>query len=330
MVPPECMFCNHVNPANSKFCSQCGSPLHLMPCAQCGTINNLTTRKCRHCGADFPGRRRTGSPAVDPVVTLSQATLQPQFEPAALAEGASELEQLKAQFPSTAEAREASLSPAPVLLRRESAITLAGPRVAMTKRSTRRRSAVIVGAVVGVAFAGFYLYQQYAMVQERDLGAADAEWRRGASVGYRGSIGKPVPNPAGGTIPAAAASAAASPTLASSVEQAPLSVPPAHPASGQTDSILRGDALKKIEPPANEASQPVPLAAAVRGAGDKRATVRKAPDSAAAAALIPPPPVVRPNPAEAPTRLERPRLGPCTEAVAALGLCTPEPKHAAK
>src|SRR5215471_9532148 len=31
-----CRFCDHYNPAGAKFCNDCGSPLHLKPCEQCG------------------------------------------------------------------------------------------------------------------------------------------------------------------------------------------------------------------------------------------------------------------------------------------------------
>ena len=45
--------CQHNNPADAKFCNQCGQPLRLKPCARCDAINYVGARKCDHCGADF-------------------------------------------------------------------------------------------------------------------------------------------------------------------------------------------------------------------------------------------------------------------------------------
>ena len=46
-----CNFCTHANPEGSKFCNECGSPLHLVPCAQCQAINSASDPQCFRCGA---------------------------------------------------------------------------------------------------------------------------------------------------------------------------------------------------------------------------------------------------------------------------------------
>ena len=46
-----CSFCSHGNPEGSKFCNECGSPLHLVPCTQCEAINNESDARCSRCGA---------------------------------------------------------------------------------------------------------------------------------------------------------------------------------------------------------------------------------------------------------------------------------------
>jgi hypothetical protein len=51
---PECGFCSHVNPAGAKFCNDCGSPLHLKPCNQCDGVNDQVAKNCYKCGAEFP------------------------------------------------------------------------------------------------------------------------------------------------------------------------------------------------------------------------------------------------------------------------------------
>jgi hypothetical protein len=46
-----CNFCTHGNPEGSKFCNECGSPLHLAPCSQCQAINSASDTQCFRCGA---------------------------------------------------------------------------------------------------------------------------------------------------------------------------------------------------------------------------------------------------------------------------------------
>jgi double zinc ribbon protein len=51
---PQCPFCNHANPAGAKYCNDCGSPLHLKPCNQCEAINDQVASNCYLCGTEFP------------------------------------------------------------------------------------------------------------------------------------------------------------------------------------------------------------------------------------------------------------------------------------
>jgi hypothetical protein len=51
---PQCLFCDHVNPAAAKFCNECGEPLHLKPCKQCEAINDRAARTCYQCGIADP------------------------------------------------------------------------------------------------------------------------------------------------------------------------------------------------------------------------------------------------------------------------------------
>lgn len=53
MPSANCHFCAHANPAGSKFCNQCGSPLDLKPCAQCEAMNHIAVDRCYQCGAPF-------------------------------------------------------------------------------------------------------------------------------------------------------------------------------------------------------------------------------------------------------------------------------------
>ncbi|MGS0756639.1 zinc ribbon domain-containing protein, partial [Roseateles sp. GG27B] len=49
-APTLCPYCAHVSPLDSKFCNECGAALHLVPCPQCGSINDITqTAHCSRC-----------------------------------------------------------------------------------------------------------------------------------------------------------------------------------------------------------------------------------------------------------------------------------------
>jgi ribosomal protein L40E len=50
MPPLSCSFCNRENPADARYCNDCGSPLHLALC-KCGAVNNVTDTHCHRCGA---------------------------------------------------------------------------------------------------------------------------------------------------------------------------------------------------------------------------------------------------------------------------------------
>ena len=46
----SCSFCQHANPADAKFCNECGAPCHLAPCARCEAINEMHADHCHGCG----------------------------------------------------------------------------------------------------------------------------------------------------------------------------------------------------------------------------------------------------------------------------------------
>jgi hypothetical protein len=54
MFPPQCPFCDHVNPAGAKFCTDCGSPLRVKQCSRCKALNDPIARICSKCSAQFP------------------------------------------------------------------------------------------------------------------------------------------------------------------------------------------------------------------------------------------------------------------------------------
>ncbi len=92
-----CAFCDHRNPAGSKFCNDCAAPLHLKPCNQCDAVNHQTATSCYKCGAACPlsfGTSEATSvlPAADPTpacatpsgVAVAATVTEPLFAPPAL------------------------------------------------------------------------------------------------------------------------------------------------------------------------------------------------------------------------------------------------------
>lgn len=102
MAPLDCRFCDHENPAGAKFCNECGSPLHLAPCKDCGAVNNLTDPHCWRCGGLLlpPSPRPPGDVDRDSAVIDRQLTAlverqyaAPERDPGALEQELVALEQ---------------------------------------------------------------------------------------------------------------------------------------------------------------------------------------------------------------------------------------------
>lgn len=49
----KCPFCVADNPDHANFCMNCGSPLDLKACSDCGGINRKTASHCQMCGVPF-------------------------------------------------------------------------------------------------------------------------------------------------------------------------------------------------------------------------------------------------------------------------------------
>jgi len=60
MLSSQCLSCNHVNPADAKFCNECGSLLRVKLCSQCEALNDRAAKTCFKCGMEF------ATPAIRP------------------------------------------------------------------------------------------------------------------------------------------------------------------------------------------------------------------------------------------------------------------------
>lgn len=56
MLATQCSFCQHENTPGTRFCAECGSPMHLKVCPNpaCGKVSDVATAVCESCGQPFP------------------------------------------------------------------------------------------------------------------------------------------------------------------------------------------------------------------------------------------------------------------------------------
>ncbi|HKA58653.1 MAG TPA: zinc ribbon domain-containing protein, partial [Gemmatimonadales bacterium] len=334
-----CPFCEHVNTATARFCNACGAPMHLVPCARCGAVNDpKAAATCYQCDAALPETRlgdfarsssgaemsaAAGSPAWT-IADRAQPIEQPLPDPDGLDPDAkllATLQELERQLVSSDSgavadrlAGESAATPganpdsrtavAPLTrIRSDAASAIAGsPSIQAAPRVISRRAlAVIVGAGVLAVLAAageYYTYQQRVARTGSQAPASDAmkEGDHSAATAF------PV-NPANSTPALAATPPSAS------------STPPTAPAPDGSAAAMRPGST----PPAEARSATTPPVA--RSSGEALGSPRRAAAEAKAAAE---PAGERPRAAGvAPGVIEQPpRVGPCTEAVAALGLCT--------
>jgi Double zinc ribbon len=375
MFRSECPICEHVNPAESRFCNACGAPLHLAPCPRCGTINGLGAQDCYKCGAALMGRSADvlaagssvadligGSDSVAPAATReSEPVAHRSSETATSARHAEtdanpedmlrELQRMMATPVSGAAATVServgvssqagsatpnnAVGPLVVASRHRPGSAVATARALPAVSSPlprRRRYGAIVGTMVlaVLAVVGYYAYRQHLAVDRAQVPSASGETARRGGPAGGGSIVSPKSEP---VRPAPIASTSGTVDTPATGSIRPVSPDPARSVAAiREDDAVAGDArrgrsdTKKASPGDGAGPAKLPSAAATRGTENQQRTGRgpeRSPEAAAAAAVLVP---RSPTPG-AGTRIEPPppRLGPCTEAVAALGLCAPEP-----
>jgi len=305
MFLSECPICEHENPAASRFCNACGAPLHLGPCPHCEAMNDLADTHCYKCGDVLAGGLFA---ACETTPAAHQSSKGDSSDTIAMVSTIGGLESPIDSAPSTA-ATPLAIHAAPAAPRRAYAIV-----------------ATAVAAIVAVV--AFYALRQQAPV--------DASQRSAASIEASGRVGpagggtivnaeadgvRPVPIASStvpaGTVPATNARLAAS-------DSAPGSTTTRKNAAVAPEAPRDGSDLKEASPGGDTAPAKSAPEAVVRSAQSPQRAAsgpRLSPDGAAAL-LVP-----RPASPGAGGRIEPPpaRVGDCTEAVAALGLCQPAP-----
>ena len=70
MVHLICLRCNRANPADAKFCGECGAGLLRRFCAGCHSVNDAESHFCQSCGAALPASAPSVSAAKPPPDTV--------------------------------------------------------------------------------------------------------------------------------------------------------------------------------------------------------------------------------------------------------------------
>ena len=325
MPHTQCPYCERVNPPDSKFCNACGAPLHLLPCPHCGAVNDAAATKCHQCAAALPEGKGTvlasSSSGTHPSVPAGSAGAtaaenSPEADAldgddkvfATLQELRRRLAQIEAGTAGRGLDRGSVDSPAPdlgpgmaVAPWADAATSYPTPAVALPSapRPERRialprsaRMVIATAALAAVVIAGYYALDQRQVVDASKAPVAAGEVKGG------GNPAEAVPPTGLDTTGAEAA------PIRSVAAPLPTVTPGAAPSS---QPIPRTPTVSDVPTQPASASRP-------GGAPQREGPVTSAAPAAAAASA-------RPRPERPPP----PRLGPCTEAVAALGLCTPEP-----
>jgi hypothetical protein len=197
MPSANCHFCAHANPAGSKFCNQCGSPLDLKPCAQCEAMNHIAVDRCYQCGAPFaaaqdrefaevaasaagasagvPGAVERGtesaSPGQEPANPLPDripVVLSQRMDPAS--RPADALRHARVEPRAVAQDLPGAQDDAWIDSRRSIGTARKTARVAERRRATGAAfAAVAVCAIVG---AGYYAYQAQMLPRVADVARA--------------------------------------------------------------------------------------------------------------------------------------------------------------
>ncbi len=308
-----CPFCERINPPDAMFCNACGTPLQLVPCPSCGAVNDPTATSCHQCAAALPENRPGGV----------------------------------ARLPSTTEASDAAGSGARTAEGRTQLIAQPSlgadgldrdARLFATLRELQRLLAQSdTGAVAGRPDGNSVGAHAARADVRRALGSlADALWSYPASV-IAGSpspairVGPRVVPRRGlavivGTVILAVLAAAG---YYAYRERPVLDVPQVPRASGVVKDSGSPAATGAVVNPSASAGDGVPGASTPALAATPPVAREAQPIAPAPEGTPTPVPtgIARPrSPDAGPGILERqpPRVGPCTDGVAALGLCAPE------
>jgi hypothetical protein len=311
-----------------------GGLSHLLPCRHCGVLNGWTAQQCWGCEASLWKDRSAGS-AIEPGSAAPESAAgerllhgggQEPHDMAVASHGshvmtapAAAIDMSPVQVPTAqAAAAAAADAPLPVLMSRVegrySVTRLPMPAPALPATLVPSRTMPIVAAIVVVAFAGVASYLRWSTPQrgaetEDSVEAGNAK-RAVVAVG-RVSVEPTMASAAGMGVNDAGPADASARTIVA-VPDSPVQAQPVAPAD-PLRMESGGPAAAMERPPVVATTHGPARATAPAMTATKSGTARAA-NAADAASMLKPEPL-------APQRPPPPPPDPCTEAVAALGLC---------
>jgi ribosomal protein L40E len=289
--PAGCPFCEHINPSGSRFCNACGTPIDLVVCTRCGAANDPLGTQCHQCGAALP-QGRLGALAIAP------ATLGAMDPAESEARTRNDGARPRAQLQQGIEGADVDAKLLATLHERAESRAAAIPELPTIRPrpgiALRGGRVMIVGATVfAIAAAAYYAYREH-RTPDVLRGPASTGGRQDSGSSAAAANSVEPPGSAAGAMPGASTPAPA--TTVTAGDQPSAAIPAARSSGGTTVGVREPGAQ------AQDASAAVAPAPAAGGVARPRATEAKR------------------------GILERqaPHAGPCTEGVAALGLCTRE------
>lgn len=210
----NCQFCGHGNAADAKYCSECGGCLYLVPCPDCGVVNDVKAISCYQCHRQLQAGSAGAKSGVPPVAVVAKPA-GPDLLSRALDVEVAKLE--------------------PVL-----SSTAASE---VTPRTYRKYApAIVATAVLGLAGLGYYGYRHQGFPGATSPPAAGGEARARTTPASAGVM-RGDSAAATAVVPAAAAPAAAASTEVSAAVNAVSPPPvPAEPVKAGKGDPPRPDA----------------------------------------------------------------------------------------
>ena len=312
MESKKCQFCEHGNPADSKYCTECGGCLYLLPCPHCGAVTDVTAATCYQCHGQLQAGKTDAADAPWAATEVATEVATDVTKPDAryFLSPASEMTKF-----------DALASALPVA---ESARPLSRLHSRLNSRLHSRPNARVVASVAllaVIAALGYYVYQQRFAVNTPKPPAADSEARSRSVTSIAGVVSSDAPgagtavvNSGAASIPLAGATSAAA---ALSTDAKAVAAPVAGPLAA-----ARGSASERGAFPIVPAVPIVPCAPAVAALGLCTAPPAQTKEAEADAVLN----AANARPTGAGKAIpEHARDAACPQVRAALGLCVPTP-----
>jgi hypothetical protein len=304
-----CVECDHTNPPDSRFCGKCGAPLQVRFCRLCRSANDAVSRYCQSCGTELP---ELTAPEVAPPAAPGPAMIPPLViatpgRPVAEAVSASATTTTIAAAFSGDEARgKADAETGAPAFDRAGTQPVGGngaqPAIEVLPPRPAHSTPIVVESAVTTVNLSIVTDVTRPPARTWRAPRAAAVLAIAAIVAAFGALALKAWRTGGANQRPDRAEVPAAP------QSAPMVVPAPPPGADQTNAAPPTPAAA----PAAEPAAPPPAAGSTKRAPRERRDV--APPGAGRPAAAPTAPALPPA------------LSECTPAVAALGLCTPEPK----